>query len=58
MASPLLTVAQLILDALELVKLLRSGQSEAAERKAKAIAQALTIKNATRLAALAAKKAR
>ena len=48
----------LIPAALELVDLLRKGQHDKAERKAKAIAQAIGLKKATRAAAKAAGRAR
>jgi hypothetical protein len=43
--------------ALELVKLLRAGDVEAAERKAKALAQEIGLKRGTRAVAKATKKA-
>ncbi len=41
---------------LELLKLLRNGDAEGAERQAKAIAQSLMLKKTTRAAAKSAKK--
>jgi len=41
---------------IELIKLLRNGDAEGAERQAKAIAQSLMLKKTTRAAAKAAKK--
>jgi hypothetical protein len=54
-ASELLS---LVPAALELVKLLRAGEVDQAERKAKALAQAIGLKKATRAVAKAASAAR
>lgn len=48
LASDLLS---LVPAALELVKLLTAGEADKAERKAKALAQAIALKKATREAA-------
>jgi hypothetical protein len=50
MASAL-SIAQLILSALELVKLLRGGELAKAEQRAKAIGQSLALKRLGREAA-------
>lgn len=47
-------LAALITAALELVQLLRAGDVSRAERKAKALAQAIKLKRSTRAAAAAA----
>lgn len=47
----------LVPAALELVKLLRAGEVDKAERKAKALAQAIGLKRGTRAVARATKQA-